>query len=537
MTLFAEGNIGLEKLSYQLNEEGYPFRDRQGEPRKWCQEDTRRVIANWPEYGGLVFDQSAKYRSVHTRAEVDRTHLDANRAVFPLELVRQVGYVRAERTMQPADHGRKRDVYPYPLSHITRCAHCEAQAHLQNDPRLRTTFGGTERKPGRVYRHMPGIACSCEVRSVPCAVLEEDFGQLIKGLVVDERAFALMVEMADNSPETSHPTTRVDMAQTRQRNILKLKKKIENTRTLFREADLSEDEYRAHMAEYRAELAYWEAYTTEQEEVALQLNLCLEAIQRVAAMWDVAEAAERRSMAHNLFEYIVYDLDKQRIVDFRLKPWANRFLVLRAALAAGLADIPGPAVHPGRLALEVVGRLTPDTILCLDGGNTGIWAHLAMQVRRERSFLWTSHYGHLGTGLPYALGAKAACPDRPVVLISGDGAFGFNLAELETAAREDLAVVVVVSCDDAWGMEDVYMEKVAGTTVGVALSSVRYDEVAAALGCHGEYVGELDELDGALERAFAAGRPAVVHVAVDPEANRYPPGLDEFAGMYEADST
>lgn len=210
---------------------------------------------------------------------------------------------------------------------------------------------------------------------------------------------------------------------------------------------------------------------------------------------------------------------------------------LRAALAAGLADIPGPAVHPGRLALEVVGRLTPDTILCLDGGNTGIWAHLAMQVRRERSFLWTSHYGHLGTGLPYALGAKAACPDRPVVLISGDGAFGFNLAELETAAREDLAVVVVVSCDDAWGMEDVYMEKVAGTTVGVALSSVRYDEVAAALGCHGEYVGELDELDGALERAFAAGRPAVVHVAVDPEANRYPPGLDEFAGMYEADST
>lgn len=334
LTLFAEGNIGMEKLSYQLNEEGYPFRDRQGEPRKWCQDDTRRVIANWPEYGGLVFDQSAKDRPVQTRAEVDRTHLDADRAVFPLELVRQVGYVRAERTMQPADHGRKRDVYPYPLSHITRCAHCEEQARLQNDPRLRTTFGGTERKPGRVYRHMRGIGCGCEVRSVPCAVLEEDFGQLIKGLVVDESAFALMVEMADNSPETSHPTTRVDMAQTRQRNILKLKKKMENTRTLFREAELSEDDYRAHMAEYRAELAYWEAYTTEQEEVALQLNLCLEAIQRVAAMWDVAEAAERRSMAHNLFEYIVYDLDKQRIVDFRLKPWANRFLVLRAALAA-----------------------------------------------------------------------------------------------------------------------------------------------------------------------------------------------------------
>jgi acetolactate synthase-1/2/3 large subunit len=210
---------------------------------------------------------------------------------------------------------------------------------------------------------------------------------------------------------------------------------------------------------------------------------------------------------------------------------------LRDALTAGLADVPGPSIHPGRLAVEVMARIPEDGIVCLDGGNTGIWAHLSMRVRRPRSFLWTSHYGHLGTGLPYALGAKIAAPQRPVVLISGDGAFGFNLAELETAAREGLAVVVVISCDDAWGMEDVYMEKVAGTTVGVALSSVRYDQVATALGCHGEHVRDLDGLSGALDRAFAAGRPAVVQVAVDPAANRYPPGLDEFAGMYEAEST
>jgi acetolactate synthase-1/2/3 large subunit len=214
---------------------------------------------------------------------------------------------------------------------------------------------------------------------------------------------------------------------------------------------------------------------------------------------------------------------------------------LREALTTGLAEVPGPSIHPGRLAVEVVERLPEDVIVCLDGGNTGIWAHLALRVRRPRSFLWASHYGHLGTGLPYALGAKAAAPQRPVVLISGDGAFGFHLAELETAAREGLAVVVVISCDDAWGMEDVYMEKVGGTTVGVALSPVRYDQVATALGCHGEHVSELDGLAGALDRAFdgalAAGRPAVVQVAVDPAANRHPPGLDEFAGMYEAEST
>jgi hypothetical protein len=172
------------------------------------------------------------------------------------------------------------------------------------------------------------------VQSVPCDVLEDDFGTLIKGLVVDENAFALMVEMAENSQDTFDQSARVDMAQTRQRNIVKLKKKMENTRTLFREAELSDEDYRTHMAEYRAELAYWEAYTTEKEEVALQLSLCLDAIDKVARLWDIAEAEERRTMAHNLFEYIVYNLDKQRIVDFRLKPWANRFLVLRAAVAA-----------------------------------------------------------------------------------------------------------------------------------------------------------------------------------------------------------
>jgi hypothetical protein len=334
LTLFAEGNIGMEKLAYQLNDEGYPFRDRKGRPRRWYQDDTRRVVANWPEYGGLVFDEKAKDRPTHTRSEVDNIHLDADKAVFPVDLLKRVGYVRSERTMLPADHGRKRDVYPYPLSHITHCAHCEELARLQDDPGLRTTLGGTKRKPGRVYRHQRGIRCGCEVQSVPCDVLEDDFGTLIKGLVVDENAFALMVEMAENSQDTFDQSARVDMAQTRQRNIIKLKKKMENTRTLFREAELSDEDYRTHMAEYRAELAYWEAYTTEKEEVALQLSLCLDAIDKVARLWDIAEAEERRTMAHNLFDYIVYNLDKQRIVDFRLKPWANRFLVLRAAVAA-----------------------------------------------------------------------------------------------------------------------------------------------------------------------------------------------------------
>jgi acetolactate synthase I/II/III large subunit len=217
--------------------------------------------------------------------------------------------------------------------------------------------------------------------------------------------------------------------------------------------------------------------------------------------------------------------------------YAREYADFRRLLIDGYANIDTTPIHPGRLAVEVARFLPEDAILALDGGDTGLWAHLATTHRRPRSFVWTGHYGHLGTGLPYAMGAKLANPDRPVVLFTGDGAFGFNLQELETAAREAIPIVVVVNCDGAWGMETVYMHKTAGTTIGVGLSDVRYDEVARALGCHGEMVDDSKELRGALDRAVAAGVPAVVHVAVDAAQNTNPPGLDDFAAMYDAANT
>ena len=217
--------------------------------------------------------------------------------------------------------------------------------------------------------------------------------------------------------------------------------------------------------------------------------------------------------------------------------YASEYQDFRRVLIDSYADIDGKPVHPGRLAAEVAGWLPEDAILAIDGGDTGLWAHLATTHRRPRSFLWTGHYGHLGTGLPYAIGAKVAHPDRPVVLLSGDGAFGFNLQELETAAREGVKVITVINCDSAWGMEAIHMRKNVGTTIGVALSEVRYDQVATALGCHGELVEHSEDLRGALDRAMAADGPSVVQVTTDTEANENPPGLDDFAAMYGADNT
>jgi acetolactate synthase-1/2/3 large subunit len=194
-------------------------------------------------------------------------------------------------------------------------------------------------------------------------------------------------------------------------------------------------------------------------------------------------------------------------------------------------------IHPARLANEVATFFGTDAITCLDGGNTTLWAILFHRFHHPCSLLWTSHFGHLGTGLPYAIGAKLAQPDRPVYLFTGDSALGFNLSELETAAREQLDLVIVVACDYAWSMEALGQQQEIGRTVGLETKHVRYDEAARALGCGGELVERAEEIRPALERAAATAGPVVVQVDVDPSENVSPPFLQQFLDMYAAEHT
>ena len=80
------------------------------------------------------------------------------------------------------------------------------------------------------------------------------------------------------------------------------------------------------------EIAHWEARTTETEKAALELSMCMDAIDKLSRLWDIADPEDKQGMARSVFSYIVYDLDARRITDFRLKPWADRFLIMRAAL-------------------------------------------------------------------------------------------------------------------------------------------------------------------------------------------------------------
>ncbi len=195
---------------------------------------------------------------------------------------------------------------------------------------------------------------------------------------------------------------------------------------------------------------------------------------------------------------------------------------------AYLGEEGSTGVNPGMMVLTVRETFPEDTVTVLDGGNTTLIGVAYHPILSSPSFLYSVKMGYLGTGLPFAIGAKAANPDRPVCLISGDGAMGFNLMELETAARENLPIVVVVAVDDAWGMEKTAFRALGYSAAdwegrGIEMAPIGYDGIAEKLGCHSERVEKREELKPALERAIASGKPALVHVQVDKELNTVPP--------------
>jgi acetolactate synthase-1/2/3 large subunit len=183
-------------------------------------------------------------------------------------------------------------------------------------------------------------------------------------------------------------------------------------------------------------------------------------------------------------------------------------------------------IHPLRLMHDVRQFFPRNAICAVDGGNTAVWANYQNRIYEPRSFLWAGDSGHLGSGVPYAIGAKLARPDIPVYCITGDGSFGFNAMEMETAAREKAPIVVIIANDRSWGMikgaqKLAYQERYCG----VDLSDARYDKLAQALGCYGERVTEPTQIRPALQRAMESGLPAVLDVTVDQEVHLVPPDL------------
>jgi acetolactate synthase-1/2/3 large subunit len=173
-------------------------------------------------------------------------------------------------------------------------------------------------------------------------------------------------------------------------------------------------------------------------------------------------------------------------------------------------------IDPQRLCREVRDWLDtlPDPVVIGDGGDIVATAAKIIPVRREGGWMDPGPLGTLGVGMPFALAAQIAQPASRVVIVYGDGSFGLNGFEYDTAVRFSLPIVGVVGNDGAWGQMMRPQGAVYGRYDATLLGHTRYDRVVEALGGHGEYVEEPDEIRPALERAAASGKPSLVNVII-----------------------
>ncbi len=200
----------------------------------------------------------------------------------------------------------------------------------------------------------------------------------------------------------------------------------------------------------------------------------------------------------------------------RTSPWVDHLRQVDAARRdRSEAEMSSNAVpmHPLRLCGEVRDVVKRDAIIVEDGHEILNFARQSIPSFVPRSRINAGPNGCMGVGLPAAIGAAAANPGRQVVLVGGDGSFGMNIQEIDTAVRHNLPVICVISHNGGW------TGAIEGRKVpGRDLLMTRYDEVAKAFGAHGEYVERPEDLRPALERAIATGKPSVINVVVNPYA-------------------
>lgn len=176
-------------------------------------------------------------------------------------------------------------------------------------------------------------------------------------------------------------------------------------------------------------------------------------------------------------------------------------------------------VNHFRFGAELNRLIDEDTIVIGDGGDIVSACAKAIDIVLPGQWLDPGPLGCLGVGAPFAIAASHLYPDKKVLIINGDGSFGLNGFEFDTAARFNLPIVSIVGNDAGWGQIRAPQITMVGEerAIATALAPTRYDRVVEALGGYGEHVTEPDEIGPALARAFASGKPACINVDLDPQ--------------------
>jgi acetolactate synthase-1/2/3 large subunit len=145
----------------------------------------------------------------------------------------------------------------------------------------------------------------------------------------------------------------------------------------------------------------------------------------------------------------------------------------------------------------------------VDGQEILNYGRQSIPTYRPGHRLNSGSFGTMGVGVPFGVGAKVGQPDKQVMVLHGDGSFGMNAMEMDTAVRHNIPIVTVISLNGGWTADP------EGNKVGRTLGYQRYEKMMDAFGGHGEYVEKPGDIRPALERAYASGKPAIVNVKTD----------------------
>jgi len=288
---------------------------------------------------------------------------------------------------------------------------------------------------------------------------------------------------------------------------------------------------------------YWR-HPSEQQMIQVDIDAHILGANKPAALTVQADAklflAALAQQLAGLTARMNLDARRRKVAKYREKIAAER-----AKLDEKLEDLAVP-MNPAHVAHACQQVFPEGTVLVADGGNAAVWTMMFHQARVPNTILSTFKFGMLGAGVAQATGAAVARPGTPICCIIGDGAMGFHPQEVETAVRNGLQVVFLVLCDKQWGMVKMNQQfalkpiktlirKSLGPdeTIKADLGEIRFDELARAMGAHGERVADPRGLKAAIERSLASGGPAVIHVDVDPVKHMWAPGLMHFKDMHQ----
>lgn len=181
---------------------------------------------------------------------------------------------------------------------------------------------------------------------------------------------------------------------------------------------------------------------------------------------------------------------------------------------------PSHPIHPNRLVARIMETLGNDAYYVADGGDTSYFGLAGFQSRHKSGVLVPAGalLGCLGTGIPFAMAGKLSHPDKPVVVLNGDGSFGFNSMEFDTCVRHNIPIICIVNNDCAWGMIKHSQEISLGhdRCTCSELGMRHYEKMVEGLGGYGELVEKDEDIVPAIERAVRSGKPACINVVTDP---------------------